>query len=199
MPKLGEYAGVDVEEVVGRADAAVAAFVAAKAVLLASADADALLHALDGLADDLLPPALWPAQVHAIDAAGADPATRDERATQAVAALQPHLDAIEAVHGEPPCSKASWRRTTPSARSMRSTRLKRLFGRDFPVLPRFALGPYATEFAASLADQAALAVADPWRINGWLTQIARVRDGVDRFAGALSAHEALCEPLAPAI
>ncbi len=35
-------------------------------------------------------------------------------------------------------------------------RMKRLFGKDFPVLPRFAIGPYATEFNASLADQAAL-------------------------------------------
>jgi hypothetical protein len=39
-------------------------------------------------------------------------------------------------------------------------------------------------------------VADPWRINGWLCQIARVREGADRFAAAVSAHEALCEPVA---
>ena len=58
------------------------------------------------------------------------------------------------------------------------------------------IGPYATEFNASLADQAALCAADPWRINGWLCQAARVREGADRFAAAVSAHEALCAPLA---
>jgi hypothetical protein len=75
-------------------------------------------------------------------------------------------------------------------------RLKRLFGKDFPVLPRFALGPYVDEFNASLAAQDALTTTDPWRINGWLTQAARVREGADRFAAAVSAHEALCAPLA---
>ena len=64
------------------------------------------------------------------------------------------------------------------------------------MLPRFALGPYAAEFNASLADQGALTVTDPWRINGWLTQIARVSEGADRFAAVLSAHEALAGPLA---
>ena len=76
------------------------------------------------------------------------------------------------------------------------TRIRRVFGKDFPVLPRFMLGPYAAEFEASLAEQPALTAGDPWRINGWLTQMARVREGADRLAGALSAHEALCQPLA---
>ena len=32
---------------------------------------------------------------------------------------------------------------------------------------------------------------DPWQVSGWLTQLARVREGRDRFAAARSAHEAL--------
>ena len=75
-------------------------------------------------------------------------------------------------------------------------RLRRLFGKDFPVLPKFAIGAYATEFNASLAEQGALTVTDPWRINGWLTQVGRVREGADRFTAAVSAHEALCAPFA---
>ena len=63
------------------------------------------------------------------------------------------------------------------------------------MLPRFAIGPYTTEFNASLAEQDALTVGDAWRVNGWLTQVARVREGADRFAATLSAHEALCAPL----
>jgi hypothetical protein len=75
-------------------------------------------------------------------------------------------------------------------------RIRRLLGKDFPVLPRFAIGPYAVEFNASLADQDALTATDRWRINGWLTQVARVREGADRFAAAISAHEALSAPFA---
>jgi hypothetical protein len=41
-----------------------------------------------------------------------------------------------------------------------------------------------------------LTAADPWRVNGWLTQAARVREGADRFAAAVSAHEAICAPFA---
>jgi hypothetical protein len=70
-------------------------------------------------------------------------------------------------------------------------RIKLLFGKDFPVLPRCSLGPYATEFDASLAEQAALTKGDPWRIDGWLMQLARVREGANRFISGLSAHEAL--------
>ena len=56
------------------------------------------------------------------------------------------------------------------------------------------LGPYAADFVASLGDQAALTVNDPWRINGWLTQLGCVREGANRYASALAAHEALVSP-----
>jgi len=196
LPKLGEYAGVDVAEIVARATEAVDEFIAAKDALLANADADAVLSALDGMAD-LLPPVAWPAQVFAIDGEGADPGARDARAAAALQALQPVLAALQADLEAPPPLMPEQAAATPQQQAQHAiTRLKRLFGKDFPVLPRFALGPYAAEFSASLADQAALALGDPWRINGWLTQVARVREGADRFAAALCAHEALCDPLA---
>jgi hypothetical protein len=154
---------------------------------------------LAALADftDLLPQVAWPAQVFAIDAPGSDTATRDERAADAIAALKPVLDAIhDAVHADVPLLDGQAAPTDAQRVQHAMEQLKRLFGKDFPVLPRFALGPYAAEFNASLADQDALTIADAWRINGWLTQIARVRGGADAFAAVLAAHEALCAPLA---
>jgi hypothetical protein len=194
LPSMGEYPGVDVAEITARADALVGEFDAAGDALQASVGADALMAALDDLTD-VLPQAAWPAQVFAIDTPGADPATRDARAAEAIIALKPILDAIhDAVHADPPLLDGQGAPTDAQRAQHAVDRLKRLFGKDFPVLPRFTLGPYATEFNASLAEQDALTVADAWRINGWLTQVARVREGADRIAAAFSAHEALCAP-----
>jgi hypothetical protein len=196
LPPMGEYPGVDVAEIVGRADGLVAEFDAARAALLASVDADSLLAALAAFTD-VLPQHAWPAQVFAIDASGADPATRDARAAEAIAALTPILDALrDDVHADAPLLDGQVGPTDAQRAQHAMARLKRLFGKDFPVLPKFAIGPYATEFNASLAEQDALCAADPWRINGWLCQAARVREGADRFAAAVSAHEALSAPLA---
>ena len=70
-------------------------------------------------------------------------------------------------------------------------RIKLVFGRDFPVLPRFTLGEYAGEVSASLADRNALLENDNLALAGWLPKLARVRDGADRLNAALSAREAL--------
>lgn len=194
-PSTGEYAGVDVAEIVQRADDLAAKFDGVRNAVLGSPDADTLLAAL-AAANDMLPPVAWPPPVFAIDAAGADPGKRDDRARDAIKALQPILDDMHAfVHS--PTPPYDGKPATDAQRAQHAVeRLRRLFGKDFPVLPRFSLGPYAAEFNASLADQGALTVADAWRINGWLTQAARVRDGADRFAAAVSAHEALHAPLA---
>lgn len=196
LTPMGEYSGVDVPEIVGRADALAAEFDAASAALLASVGADALLAALDSMTD-LLPQTSWPAQVFAVDAKGADPAVRDARAAEAIVTLGPILGAIgDALRADPPLEAGQVAPTDAQRAQHAMDRLRRLFGKDFPVLPKFAIGPYATEFNASLAEQDALTVSDPWRINGWLTQIGRVREGADRFTAAVSAHEALCSPLA---
>jgi len=196
LPAMGEYSGVDVAEIVGRADAMADEFDAASVAVLASVGADALFAALESMTD-VLPQVAWPAQVFAIDAKGADPATRDARAAEAVVALKPRLDTIsEAVRANPPLEADQLVPTDAQLAQHAMDRLQRLFGKDFPVLPRFTIGAYATEFNASLAEQDALTVTDPWRINGWLTQIGRVREGADRFTAAVSAHEALCAPLA---
>ena len=75
--------------------------------------------------------------------------------------------------------------------------LKRLFGKDFPVLPQLRASALTRrEFNASLADQGALTIANAWRING-LVDANRAGSRRRRcFAAVLAAHEALCAPLA---
>jgi len=51
-------------------------------------------------------------------------------------------------------------------------RLKRLFGKDFRCC-RDSPSPVCHRIQPSLAEQGALTAADPWRVNGWLTQAAR--------------------------
>ena len=193
QPDQGEWSGVDLDELEARAKALIDDFAAVTAAITASANADAFLAAM-GNAIDFLPPSTWPSQVLAIDAAGADPLGREARADDARAAMKPVIDAKTATVTDPPAllpgqAAATFGQDVKAA----IDRIQSLLGKDFPVLPRCSLGAYATEFSASLADQAALTVDDPWRINGWLTQIARVRDGADRFATALSAHETLVD------
>ena len=184
----GEYPGVDLADIETRASTLVADFVAGADALLATVGADALIAALATLTD-FVPPASWPTQVRAIDAPDADPATRDQRAADALAALQPIVAAKRAaVQDDAPATATHGQRVLFAI-----DRIKALLGKDFPVLPTVRLGPYASEFNASLAQQPQLTVDDPWRVHGWLAQVARVREGADRFATALSAHEALCD------
>lgn len=193
LPGEGEYPGVDLVEIQTRADDLMADFDVASAALLATVGADALLASLTAFTDFLARSA-WPAQVLAIDAPNADPARRDARAADALDALKVWVDAKhEAVHADAVLLEGQAAATHAQLAQNAIDRIRILLGKDFPVLPRCRLGPYAGEFNASLAEQDALTVDDAWRINGWLTQVARVRDGADRFAAALSAHEALCD------
>ena len=194
LPDKGEFPGVDLADIETRADALVGGFDAALASLAAAGDADALLIRLAAI-DDFLPTIGWPAEVFAIDAAGADPARREARAVDARAALQRVLEAKQdAVHAPVPLLDGQAGPTHAQRVQQAIERIKLLLGKDFPVLPRCGLGRYAAEFNASLADQPALTAGDPWCVHGWLTQLARVRDGANRFIAGLSAHEALVAP-----
>jgi hypothetical protein len=192
----GQFPGVDVAEIVGRADAAGNRFTTLTTAVAASGTATSFLAALTAV-DTYLPSRSWPAEVFAIDADGANPAERDARALTAREAVMRLLDARQdALDAAIPLLDNQVAPSDGQRVQNAIDRIKLLFGKDFPVLPRFTLGPYATEFDASLADQAALTVNDPWRINGWLTQLGCVRDGANRYASALAAHEALVSPAA---
>jgi hypothetical protein len=187
----GQFPGVDVVEIVTRADDAENRFATLTAALAASANAASFLSALTAL-DMFLPSRNWPAEVFAIDAAGAAPADRDARAMTARAAVMRLLDGRQDALDAPiPLMEHQLAPSDGQRVQNAIDRIKLLFGKDFPVLPRFTLGPYAAEFGASLGDQDALTVKDSWRINGWLTQLGCVRDGANRYASALAAHEAL--------
>ena len=190
----GQFPGVDVAEIVARADAAETRFTTMTAAVAVSANAVSFLAALTAI-DTYLPSRSWPAEVFAIDADGANPADRDARAMTARDAVMRILDARQdALDASIPLMEGQLAPSDGQRVQNAIDRIKLLFGKDFPVLLRFTLGPYAAEFGASLGDQAALTVKDPWRINGWLTQLGCVRDGANRYASALAAHEALVSP-----
>lgn len=191
----GEYPGVDAAELGARAAGALAALDAAAAALqTAGPDTAAIGAALQacwpfGLRE--AEPEPEPPQADAADAAArwadGQRARRDRVLLEiaerraAVAALSPR--------GRQPAEDRE--PTAAEAVGIAVDTLKQVFGRAFPVLPGFTLGPYAAAVAASLADRAALCGPDAHTVAGWLPQLARVREGADRLDAALSAHEAL--------
>jgi hypothetical protein len=75
-------------------------------------------------------------------------------------------------------------------------RIQAIVGKDFPVLPRFTLGAYATEAAATLADRdTLLGIADlkndQATIAGWLPKLACVREATALLSDVLTAAEGL--------
>jgi hypothetical protein len=70
-------------------------------------------------------------------------------------------------------------------------RIRAILGKQFPVLPRFTLGAYAPDAAASLGDRATLLDGDDFAIAGWLPKLGCVREATGLLADVLSASEAL--------
>jgi hypothetical protein len=75
-------------------------------------------------------------------------------------------------------------------------RIRAVMGKDFPVLPMFSLGAYATDAAASLGDRDALLAKadlgnDDTLVAGWLPKLACVRETTALLGDALTAAEAL--------
>lgn len=189
----GEYPGVDESELRSRADGLIADFTATKRAVLASVGATDLLNNLRAMAD-FVAPAAWPQQVHVLT----DPRQSADDVAAAHAALTALLNEKSQQLDEPIVTETDPNSgpnlPTHAQRVQKSIdQIKLLLGKDFPVLPRVHLGAYAGEFNASLAAQADLTLGNPWQVSGWLPKLARVHDGLDRFAGALSAHEALID------
>jgi hypothetical protein len=193
LPNEGEYPGVDLPDLQARAAALIADFEQLKNALAATVTADDLLTSLEAL-DDFLASPSWPQEVVAIDAPGADLAGREDRADIARLKLNELLQTkLGQVNAPIELSAGQLAPTHGQLTQHSIDQIRMLLGREFPVLPLFSLNAYAAEFNASLAEQDALSVQQPWRVTGWIPQLARVREGLDRFAGALSAHEALIE------
>jgi hypothetical protein len=187
----GEFPGVDLAEIEGRAAVASDQLGDLLSAFAAAADAAALFQALEA-AEAYLPTSGWPAAVFAVQAEGIDAAERDARAVVARDAVVAILKAKQADANAPAELLEGQVTPTHGQRVQHAiNRIKRLLGKDFPVVPRCSLGAYASEFNASLGQQAELTDGDPWRVHGWLTQMACVREGANRLASGLAARESL--------
>ena len=76
-------------------------------------------------------------------------------------------------------------------------RIHAILGKSFPVLPRFTLGGYAPDAAATLGDRATLLNSDDLAIAGWLPKLGCVRETTGRLADVLTAAEAMGQLSAP--
>lgn len=76
-------------------------------------------------------------------------------------------------------------------------RIAAILGKAFPVLPRFSLGAYASDAATTLGDRATLLGGDDLAIAGWLPKLGCVREGTGLLADVLSAAEAMGQAGAP--
>jgi hypothetical protein len=204
-PALGEYAGVDAAEITARGETALDLLESARlALVAAAADDDAITAALR---------ACWPFGLREAEPeprpAGASAErlaqwTREhrERRDRVVLEIEERQAAAQRLlpvapppgpPQDPPLPPVLREPTVPESIGIAIDRIKLVFGRHFPVLTVFTLGPYAPAVAASLADRGALVGADPFAVAGWLPKLARVREGADRLDAAITAHEALHE------
>ena len=76
-------------------------------------------------------------------------------------------------------------------------RIHAILGKSFPVLPRFDLGGYAVDAAATLGDRATLLDGDDLAIAGWLPKLGCVQETTGLLADVLSAAEAMGVPSQP--
>jgi len=75
--------------------------------------------------------------------------------------------------------------TPENAVAHHTERIRLVFGKAFPVLPRFVAGN-AGSVAASLKDKVALCANEPLNMSGWLRRMALARPGVDALSSVLS-------------
>ena len=190
-PNQGEQPGADLADIEARAVAALNALQTYAGNLKSAPDAATILARLREA---------WPFDLREaqsgfdlgkegetiVSAEGAEDLAN--RRTRVLAQLDAKVGAAKALDpADPAQAGASHSQRVANARE----RIKLVFGRDFPALPRFTLGEYAGEVSASLADRNALLENDNLALAGWLPKLARVRDGADRLNAALSAREAL--------
>ena len=134
----------------------------------------------------------WPAEVFAIDAAGADPAQRDARALDARAVMQVVLDARqEAVHAAVPLLEGQGAATRRAAGAERDRSHQAAARQGFSGSPTLRSRSVRRGVRRVARRSGRAHDQRPWRISGWLTQLARVREGANRFMSGLAAHEAL--------
>ena len=164
------------QEVIGATNALTAAISSAQFPVI---DAALLSAAALGTPDSLPPPAL----------AGQEAEVLPLRLEQAQAALkylrrvQEELDKLEG-------SIANKTLTPAQVIEHHTARIRLVFGKGFPVLPRFTVSN-AAELKSTLDEQSQLTAKDPLAPAGWLSKMALVRPATNLLASVLSGAELL--------
>lgn len=204
-PAQGDYAGVDAAEIGARATQAMTLLTDARVALDAAAlDDDAITAALRacwpfGLREAEPEPRPEGADAERLARWAKEHRERRDRVVLEIKereAAAKELLPVEPPPGppqDPPLPPLPRAPTVQEGIGIAIDTIKTVFGKHFPVLTVFTLGPYAPAVAASLADRAALVGADPFAVAGWLPKLARVREGADRLDAVVTAHEALHE------
>jgi hypothetical protein len=188
----GDHPGVDAAELDTRAQTAVAALQAAHDTLaqaLAAADAAATLAALRETRGFGIPGAV--ADDHVARTPEAADAATLQRGTLVLVSLAALLAQVAEIR-----SGLDLASTPGKLAPLAIDTLKAVFGRGFPVLPRFVMGPVAAELQAGLDAQAMLTQGRPEAVVGWLPKLAKVRRGVEQLQSLLLAREVLVAPFA---
>jgi hypothetical protein len=217
----GEFAGVDVVDLEGRlgqaelpAQAALTALSAAiaavpaddEAVVALDAEAPATIAMLDGLHAAL-------AQARALGWRSAIPTERVSAGASGASDVQGERVAVsETVERAVGRARALFAEITArldaaplpvvtdnlAKRAQASLdRIHAILGKAFPVLPRFTLGAYAADAAATLGDRKTLLDGDDLAIAGWLPKLGCVRETTGLLSDVLSAAEAMGQLSAP--
>lgn len=76
-------------------------------------------------------------------------------------------------------------------------RIRAIVGASFPLLPRFTLGAYAADAAATLGDRATLLNGDDFALSGWLPKLGCVRPATGLLSDVLTAADAMGQASAP--
>ncbi len=181
----GEYPGADADELEQRARRARDRLTDARHALDAAVRADDAAAVREALAACRHFGVLGAeAPLVAAPSAAARDAADLDRGRAALADLEQRLERIDGLFA---ASDGSVAARVPAAIDV----LKTVFGKAFPVVPRFTMGDAAPVVTASLAAQVVLTAKRPAAVAGWLPKIAKVRDGVDRLQSLLLAREAL--------
>jgi hypothetical protein len=194
LPAADSDLGLQVDELAQRANAAVKAIDEAlhqlDAVLSATplqlgALSTALEQASRAGARGAVPKSVAPGS-----SAAGDPHVLDSLRVQcrsvraALSAVRKRVAAMDEAFAKRPGANAA------EAVTHHTERVRAIFGKEFPVLPLFAVASAAAqELTASSSQQAALCNEDTLAATGWLQQMAVVRPDVGRLAAALSAAE----------
>jgi hypothetical protein len=151
----------------------------------AAPDADALMAALLR-ASRVIPVAPW-ALIPAARQAPAEALLEEARAAQATLArlLQQWREAVVAA---PVAGDDGAQAAVDATIELATKRIRLVFGKGFPVLPPFTIGPsLMAAWSASAADRQALLKGSKLAVVQWMRTMSLVRTGVRALSGALDA------------